>query len=290
VTRIAREHGLTAQAPAGTTEHILQSNVSDAVFLRRMAHKQGHHLRIEGKKLIVGPPPSGAVVRVSLEDGLREVKIRINASEQVGEVSVHGWDPKTKQEIVATAKPQGPAQQGAKDHGAGSTLSISGHGHAPVDAATAEAMAKGRLRTIAERFVTAHVEMIGNPSVMPGAQVDLEKLGAGVDGRYRVVRALHKFSKHGYYVTFEAVRTAQKKPAKSPPAAQTQPSNTTWLELELLDSAGQPVPYERYKVVTADGKEIEGVLDAEGRARLTGIPLGSNNVSFPDYEPEWHRA
>ena len=56
------------------------------------------------------------------------------------------------------------------------------------------------------------------------------------------------------------------------------------------DTVGRPVPFERYKVVTADGKEIEGKLDAEGRARLSGIPPGSNNVSFPDYESEWHRV
>ena len=169
-------------------------------------------------------------------------------------------------------------------------MSIAGHEHAPADVATAEAMAKGRLRKIAEGFVTAEVQMVGNPSVAPGAQIELEKMGANVDGSYRVERALHKFSKHGYYVTFKAVRTAKKQPAKSPPAARQQPSNATWLELELLDSQGQPVPFERYKVVTADGKEIEGKLDAEGRARLNGITPGSNNVSFPDYESEWHRV
>jgi len=290
VTRIAQEHGLSAQAPAGTKEHSLQSNVSDAVFLRRLAHKQGHHLRIDGKRLIIGPPVRGPVVRLSSADDLREIRIKVNAKQQVGEVSVHGWDPKTKSEFVAKAKPQGPTQQGAKDYGGGSTLSIAGHEHAPADVATAEAMAKGRLRTIAEGFVTAEVQMVGNPSVAPGAQIELEKMGANVDGSYRVERALHKFSKHGYYVTFKAVRTAKKQPAKSPPAARQQPSNATWLELELLDSQGQPVPFERYKVVTADGKEIEGKLDAEGRARLSGIPPGSNSVSFPDYESEWHRV
>src|SRR5205823_2655676 len=51
--KIAQEHGLTADAPSGSKEHVLQGNVSDAVFLRRVAQKHGNHLRIDGKKLII---------------------------------------------------------------------------------------------------------------------------------------------------------------------------------------------------------------------------------------------
>ena len=59
VTKIAQERGLTGSAPTGTKEHILQSNVTDAAFLRRLAQKHGNHLRISGKNLILGPPPKG---------------------------------------------------------------------------------------------------------------------------------------------------------------------------------------------------------------------------------------
>src|SRR5205085_3254176 len=81
-TKIAQEHGLTAEAPAGTKEHILQGNVTDAAFLRRLAAKAGNTLRIDGKKIIIGPPPKGDQVDVSPSDGLKKIKVRIKAHTQ----------------------------------------------------------------------------------------------------------------------------------------------------------------------------------------------------------------
>ena len=214
-TKIAQEHGLTADAPSGTKEHILQGNVTDASFLRRLAAKSGNALRIEGKKLIIGPPKKGADVQLSPGDGLRKVKVRIKAQSQVSEVSVHGWDPKTRQEIVGKAKPEGETGKGAQDHGKG-TLSIAGHDHLPADVASAEAMAKGRLRKIAEGFVQAQGEMVGDPGVVPGAVLNFDKMGEQIDGQYRVEHAAHAFSKHGYFVAFKAVRIGKKKPPPPP--------------------------------------------------------------------------
>src|SRR5205807_1305952 len=84
------------EAPAGTKEHILQGNVTDAAFLRRLASKAGNTLRIEGKKVIIGPPPKGNDVPITPAGGLRKIKVKVKANTQVGEVTVHAWDPKTK--------------------------------------------------------------------------------------------------------------------------------------------------------------------------------------------------
>jgi phage protein D len=215
-TKIAQEHGLSANAPAGTKEHILQGNITDAAFLRRIAQKHGNHLRIEGKKLIIGPPPSGADVQVSPGDGLKKIKVQIKSVQQVKEISVHGWDPKTKKEIVGKAKGEGEIGKGSKEHGGKATLSFAGHEHAPSDVATAEKMAKGRMRKVAEGFVKAHGDMIGDPGVLPGSFLNLDKMGEKIDGRYRVEHSVHAFSKHGYFVNFKAVRVGKKKPPKPP--------------------------------------------------------------------------
>ena len=203
VKKIATEHGLSGQAPAGTKQHVLQGNVTDAVFLRRLASTHGNHLRIEGKKLIIGPPPRGAQVILGPGDGIKKLKVHIKSNSQVSEVSAHGWDPVQKREIVATARPQGQVGQGARQHGKGS-LAIAGHGDRPADVATAEKMAQGRLRRIAERFATLAGEVIGDARLLPGASVELEKMGADIDGTWRVDKALHQFSKHGYFVSFRA--------------------------------------------------------------------------------------
>jgi phage protein D len=247
-TKIAREHGLTAQAPAGTKEHILQGNVTDAAFLRRLAGKSGNTLRIEGKKLIIGPPPKGRDVQVGPGDGLKKIKVKIKANTQVGEVTVHAWDPKTKKEITAKAKPTGATHDGAKKHGGSSTLAIAGHEVIAPDVATAEKMAKGRLRKIAEGFIQAHGDIIGNPEVIPGAVLNLDKMGAQVDGQYRVEHAIHAFSKHGYWVNFKAVRIGKKKPAK--------PQKHTWSTEEGKGKDAEEV------VIGPDGKPVVRRRDA----------------------------
>lgn len=56
-----------------------------------------------------------------------------------------------------------------------------------------------------------------------------------------------------------------------------------WLEIELLDEAGKPVPDAAYEVTLADGSVRKGKL-AEGKARLEKLPLGTCRVSFPDYD------
>lgn len=224
-TKIAQEHGLTADAPAGSKEHILQANVTDASFLRRLAQKHGNYLRIDGKKLVIGPPPKGADVAISPGDGLTKLKVKIKSQQQVGEISVHGWDPKAKQEIIGKAKPEGETGEGAKKYGKG-TLSFAGHEHRPVDTATAEAMAKGRLKKIAEGFVVAQGQMIGDPKVVPGAMLNIDKISNGVDGGYRVNEARHEFSRHGYYVDFKCIRvtkkTASSKAAEKSAKAEAQ--------------------------------------------------------------------
>lgn len=276
-TRIAREHGLTAEAPSGTKEHILQSNVTDAAFLRRVAARSGNTLRIEGKKLIIGPPRTGREVQILPGDGLTKIKVRINANSQVSEVSVHGWDPKTKREITATAKPRGPAQQEAKEHGGSSTLSIAGT-EAPPDTATAEAIAKGRLRKIAEGFVQAEADVIGDPDIVPGAVLKLDKLGAQIDGQYRVEHAAHAFDKHGYRVKFRAVRIAKKKPAAPKPAsvdeaAREQAENFD-IEIRLVDAQDHPQVDMAYELTLPDGKKVSSFTGAEGIIRATSAKRG----------------
>jgi uncharacterized protein len=223
--KIAQEHGLTAEAPSGTKEHVLQANVSDSTLLRRVAATSGNHLRIEGKKLIIGPPPKRKDITVAPGDGLKKMRVRIRAAEQIHEVSIHGWDPKTKKEIVGKAKGEGQTGEGSKKHGAGATLSFAGdEQHVPADVATAEAMAKGRMRKLAERFVTAQLEMIGNADVQPGATVTFDKMGDKLDGKYRVEKAHHEFSKRGYWVSATTVWIGPKPSPKPPPPPGVAPA------------------------------------------------------------------
>ena len=294
--KVAQEHGLTADAPAGSKEHVLQPNVSDSTLLRRLAANSGNHLRIEGKKLVIGPPPKGPAITVGPDDGLKKMKVRFKAAAQIAEVSMHGWDPKAKRDIVGKAKGEGETGEGSKQHGGNATLSFATDEHMPTDMATAEAMAKGRMRKLAEAFVTAHVEMIGNNAVLPGAELTFEKIGEKLDGKYRVEKAHHEFSKRGYWVDFEAVRlqkksAAQKQQAQAAKQVEKPPKAKKYVEIELLDDDGVPQAYAAYRITTPDGEVREGRLDRDGCARIDGIDPGNCEITFPELDAgEWRRA
>ncbi|HEX4383091.1 MAG TPA: hypothetical protein VH083_09090 [Myxococcales bacterium] len=208
-TQIGQEHGLTAEGPAGTKEHFLQGNLTDAAFLKRLAAKAGQHLRIDGKKIIISAPPSAAPIELAPGDQILKMKVKVSTESQVESVSVHGWDPKAKAEIVGTASGEGDIGEGARTYGNGKTLSVEGM-HTPADQSTAETMAKGRMRKLAEGFVTAEAQVTGDPRLLPGIAVTCSKLGEQLDGTYRIEKAQHVFSKFGYRVNFNAVRTAKK--------------------------------------------------------------------------------
>jgi len=248
VTLIAREHGLSAEAPAGAKTHELQGNVSDAVLLRRLAQKQGNHVRIEGKKLIVGPPPKGQQVELGPASGISRARVKFNTLEQVSEISVHGWDPVQKREFSGKAKAQGAMGEGGQKYGGGAVISVAGHEVMPIDPATAEAMARGRLRKISEGFVTAEVEMVGDPQLLPGATVKIEKMDAELDGSWRVEHATHQFNKNGYRVRFRGVRTAKAQPPKYKPEPAAK-----------AETKREPKPLDVY-LIAAQVKSIGGTL------------------------------
>ncbi|HUT35061.1 MAG TPA: type VI secretion system tip protein TssI/VgrG, partial [Planctomycetota bacterium] len=61
---------------------------------------------------------------------------------------------------------------------------------------------------------------------------------------------------------------------------------THWIEIELVDEDGKPVPGEVYRVTLPDGSVAEGTLDKNGRAKLNGIDEGTCVVTFPELDTE----
>jgi hypothetical protein len=57
-----------------------------------------------------------------------------------------------------------------------------------------------------------------------------------------------------------------------------------WIEIELRDSCGNPVPDEYYVINLSNGQHIEGKLDNKGRKKLIDIPPGKFEVKLPNVE------
>jgi uncharacterized Zn-binding protein involved in type VI secretion len=63
-----------------------------------------------------------------------------------------------------------------------------------------------------------------------------------------------------------------------------------WVEIELLDQDGKPVPNEPYRIELPDGSATEGSTDDRGRARVDGIDPGNCKISFTSLDQRsWKR-
>jgi hypothetical protein len=88
---------------------------------------------------------------------------------------------------------------------------------------------------------------------------------------------------------------AERVEAEPPPevvAPIAAPVETTWVEIQLVDLAGQPVPNEKFRLTLPNGEIKEGRTNYRGRARYDGIEVpGSCTVEFPDLDMDaWGRA
>ncbi len=69
---------------------------------------------------------------------------------------------------------------------------------------------------------------------------------------------------------------------KAPPL--TPRTLLDWIEIELVDEEGNPVPDEAYRITLPDGSSVTGTLDSNGFARHDDIPAGYCDVTFTDLD------
>ncbi len=120
------------------------------------------------------------------------------------------------------------------------------------------------------------------------------------DLRGYVQPALDRAFRRGYFVIL-ARRAAdwaetqdqaqEQKTEKPPPPPPKRQPEKTWIEIQLVDQEGNPVPNERYRLKITDGSVREGRLDAKGTVRVSGLEPGNCTVWFPNIDAkEWKRA
>ena len=102
-------------------------------------------------------------------------------------------------------------------------------------------------------------------------------------------------------IAIECVEVREQRPGAPASAAPRPPARTrppvaledlkTWVEIELVDDDGKPVANEKYLIKVPGGATESGTLDANGRARVTGLDSGMCDISFPDVDArEWRGA
>jgi phage protein D/phage baseplate assembly protein gpV len=225
VRKVAQRAGLRVgrvDAPGGvggsTETQISQDNVSDWVFLTRLADLVGAQVTvIEGALHFRLPePPAGAPdtsakatqdpLVLEVHRNLISLRAGVTAAEQVPEVAVRGWDVTGKKALSAAARPEAAGSEvagvdAAKLGGvfnsppylvADPTLGTDGAVRA-VAAATARRLGQG----------CAEIEGVakGNPKLRAGAAVALSNVGEPFQGKYTLTGTRHLFSEQAGYTT-----------------------------------------------------------------------------------------
>lgn len=74
--------------------------------------------------------------------------------------------------------------------------------------------------------------------------------------------------------------------------AEENSEKKSWIEIEMVDEDGNPVPGEKYKVTLPDNKTVAtGTLDEKGYVKVTGIDPGTCKITFPNLDKEaWEKA
>jgi phage protein D/phage baseplate assembly protein gpV len=281
VTRLGREVGLTAgtiEATSVVHEHVSQVNETHWDFLSRRAREIDYTLRVTGSRLDFvrsteageGPDPGDfeSVERLALVPGgnLEQLSARVTAAQQVSEVEVRGWDPKTKRAVVATAPARTRAAKLADDPAAVAGRFGSPR-HVTVDLplttqAECDAVAQAQAERLAGSCVYAEGVARGDPRLVAGAAVSLGQTGGRFDGKLTVSRARHTWDGSGYRTSFSVSGVHDR---------------------SLLGLVDNPRPKRTDGVVVG---VVTNVSDPDGRGRVKlRLPWLSD-----EYESDWARV
>jgi phage protein D len=236
VEAIAGEHQLDPKCgPASIVhKHVYQHNQTDLEFLRVRAARLGFDVWVEDKTLFFDQPKSDADSGVKLRYGeaedsksqgavfLKYFTPRMSSTGVVNAVTVRGWNPEKKEEIVGEAKAE-PSKLGrtGADKAAGSlgnkaTFEVD---HPIFSKEEAETIAKAKLREAMMSFMTGEGECRGSPELKAGIVVTItvnpDQSDDRFNGKYLITGVTHRYSNPtrgdagGYVTAFRVCRDAE---------------------------------------------------------------------------------
>lgn len=239
-TRIAQEAGLRADvdSTSQTYEHVIQYNQTHMAFLRSRAERIGYEAYTRDQTLFFKQPggtKSGSPLELEWGEQLKVFRPRLTLAEQIDEMIVKGWDPKTKSEIAGSAtRSQAAPEIGEARSGADLASSAFGSGrrivvNRPVTSQSeADAVAQALYDEASGSFIEAEGLCSGMPQLKAGTTVDLKALGHKFSGKYFVTSATHIYRADGDYTTEFSVHGRRLDTLYRLLAAEPERSATRW--------------------------------------------------------------
>jgi phage protein D len=212
VSSLVGTYGLTAEAgssPSIKYDHLYQHNQSDLEFVRVRAARLGFSVWCEDTKLYFDAPKldvdSGIELKIdeASEHHLKSFHVRLSTSNVLSKVTVRGWDPTKKKEIVGDAAPTSTplggktAAAGAGDLGKAETFRVD---HPIFSIDEAKAIAKAMLSENNLSYITGEAECRGHGAYKPAIVVKITCDSTNADnrfnGKYLVTGVTHRYT-HG---------------------------------------------------------------------------------------------
>ncbi len=274
--QIASEVGLSADVTptSGSNDYLYQHNQTNLDFLQARAARIGYQVGVRDRTLYfkpIGEPTGGGsaaeTVRLEWGETLIEAEVSQTSSGQPTQVTVRGWDPDRKEEVIGQAQRSQAGPETQRPRTGAQVVSSAFSDDAPmvyVDAAVrdqgaAERMAQAVLDELQGAFTTAEGTAIGNPSITPGASVQIS--GAGIlDGTYKISEATHLFDRRGYHTTFRVTgsRSLSDLPAAAEPSKPAARPALASLAIGVVSNIEDPLGQGRVKVkLPVQGDNIE---------------------------------
>ena len=314
--QIASAAGLTAKTSAGQPAPVktfrIQANESDFGFLRKMADLEGYLFFVDGSDLHFERPKLSSKDDLTITFG-EDVKTFLpvaNFRRPAAKVEVGGWDSAGKAALTGKAKPGDemwsvpggkPGAEVATFQGTKASIGIVESQVATQE--HADTVAKAALTRRSLEFLTAEVEVQGNPEIKPGAMVNVKKVGV-YSGHYVVTEASHFFDAAGYSCIFYVARDkwgdsstdeekkkrdeeqkkqakgGAEKPYKPPKAPPKKPPPDESIDFTLEGDDGKPLANVKCKIKLKSGEVIEATTDGDGHVQVDEKPHGPYTVQI----------
>lgn len=215
-SQVAREAklGVNAVDSKVTHDYVIQANQTDLEFLRERAGRIQYEVFVSDKTLHFRPVQNdqSEVLTLTIGDHLLEFYPRLSMTQQVGEVTVRGWDPQQKKEIVGTAEfGFDSAQMGGNKSGPqinkelGLTSEVLSM-HPTMTQAEADQMAQAVLNQKALSLIGGDGVCLGRTDLRAGKVIKIAGVGRRFSGQYYVTTATHNYTAQGGYRTQFQVR------------------------------------------------------------------------------------
>lgn len=207
VEQIAGDHNLTPEVEETSISYssVTQRNQTDLEFLLERARRINFEFRVEDRTLIFQPAQESQSPVAVLEWGksLQSFTPTLNSQGQVNQVTVRGYDPREKKEIVGQFSGNGAGGRSGPEvaeeaFGSGEDIRVD----RPVSSQEeADRLAEAYYHDQASRFLTGRGTTIGLPALQAGQFVEIAGLGQ-FNGIYRLTRVTHSLSSSGYTTNF----------------------------------------------------------------------------------------